>query len=142
MRRAVGDALADLRELERRTRCAERLGSKGYVRGRLNVGTSKWEARLVRHKRHFGPNDAAALLKAIGECRHACTTASSKAEIGGPVYRSVSRLMGEIDLVAEALTGHRIISPAASGTAGREAAEGAAATVMRSRAPAVETASK
>ena len=36
LRRAVGDALADLLELERRTRCAERLVSKGYVRAALH----------------------------------------------------------------------------------------------------------
>lgn len=33
--------------------------------------------------------------------------ASSKAEIGGPVYRAVSRFMLEIDILAEALTGDR-----------------------------------
>ena len=31
---AIGDAVADFLELERRTRCAERLVSRGYVRVR------------------------------------------------------------------------------------------------------------
>jgi hypothetical protein len=33
LRRVVVDALADLLEVERRSRCAERLISRGYVRG-------------------------------------------------------------------------------------------------------------
>ena len=33
LRRAIGDALADLAEMERRTRRAERLVSRGFVRG-------------------------------------------------------------------------------------------------------------
>ena len=61
----------------------------------------------VRHKRHFSANDSAALLSAIGECRRACVDAHRKAPIGGPIYRAVSRLMEEIDLMAEALTGDR-----------------------------------
>jgi hypothetical protein len=35
LREAVSDAIADLLEAERRTTCAERLISKGYVRGML-----------------------------------------------------------------------------------------------------------
>ena len=33
LRQAIGDALADLAEMERRTRRAERLVSRGFVRG-------------------------------------------------------------------------------------------------------------
>jgi hypothetical protein len=33
LRRAIGDALADVAEMERRTRRAERLVSRGFVRG-------------------------------------------------------------------------------------------------------------
>ena len=33
LRRVIGDALADLLEMERRSRRAERLVSRGYVRG-------------------------------------------------------------------------------------------------------------
>ena len=51
---------------------------------------------------------SAILLAAIGECRRACITASFKAPIGGPIYRAATRLMEEIDLMAEALTGDRI----------------------------------
>ena len=61
----------------------------------------------MRHRRHFSANDSAILLAAIGECRRACTGASSKAPIGGPIYRAATRLIEEIDLVAEALTGDR-----------------------------------
>jgi hypothetical protein len=61
----------------------------------------------VRHKRHFGPNDADALLEAVGACRRACIAASTVAPIGGPIYRAATRLMGEIDLMAEVLTGNR-----------------------------------
>ena len=61
----------------------------------------------VRHKRHFSENDSAALLAAVSECRRACIAAQTNATIGGPIYRAVSRLMDEIDLVAEALTGDR-----------------------------------
>jgi hypothetical protein len=35
LRRAIADALADLLEMERRSRRAERLISRGYVRGAL-----------------------------------------------------------------------------------------------------------
>ena len=35
LRKAIADALADFLELERRTRCAERLVSRGFVRGPL-----------------------------------------------------------------------------------------------------------
>jgi hypothetical protein len=48
-----------------------------------------------------------ALLDAIGACRRACIAASSAAPIGGPIYRAANRLMEEIDLVAEVLTGNR-----------------------------------
>jgi hypothetical protein len=65
------------------------------------------EGRAVRHRRYFGPNDADALLDAIGACRRACIAASSAAPIGGPIYRAANRLMEEIDLVAEVLTGNR-----------------------------------
>ena len=65
------------------------------------------EAKPVRHRRHFSENDSTALLVAIGECRRACVVANSKAPIGGPIYRAASRLMEEIDLVAEVLTGDR-----------------------------------
>ena len=34
LRTAIGDAVADFLELERRTRCAERLVSRGFVRVR------------------------------------------------------------------------------------------------------------
>ena len=61
----------------------------------------------MRHKRHFSEKDANALLEAIGECRRACVTALTKAEIGGPVYRGASRLTSEIDIMAEVLTGNR-----------------------------------
>ena len=61
----------------------------------------------MRHKRHFSENDSAALLAAISECRRACIAAQTNATIGGPIYRAVSRLMDEIDLMAEALTGDR-----------------------------------
>jgi hypothetical protein len=61
----------------------------------------------VRHRRHFSSNDSAILLAAIGECRRASITASSKAPIGGPIYRAATRLIEEIDLMAEALTGDR-----------------------------------
>ena len=61
----------------------------------------------MRHKRHFGPNDADALLEAIGACRRACVAASTVAPIGGPIYRATTRLMEELDLVAEVLTGNR-----------------------------------
>ena len=59
----------------------------------------------MRHRRHFSANDSAILLAAIGECRRACITASSKSPIGGPIYRAATRLIEEIDLMAEALTG-------------------------------------
>ena len=61
----------------------------------------------MRHRRHFSANDSAILLAAIGECRRACIAASSKAPIGGPIYRAATRLIEEIDLMAEALTGDR-----------------------------------
>ena len=61
----------------------------------------------MRHKRHFSENDANALLEAIGQCRRACVTALTKAEIGGPVYRGASRPTSEIDIMAEVLTGNR-----------------------------------
>jgi len=61
----------------------------------------------VRHRRHFSENDSAILLAAIGECRRACIGASSKAPIGDPIYRAATRLIEEIDLMAEALTGDR-----------------------------------
>jgi len=57
----------------------------------------------VRHRRHFSAIDSAFLLAAIGECRRACIVASSKAPIGGPIYRAATRLIEEIDLMAEAL---------------------------------------
>src|SRR5215210_3101056 len=52
-------------------------------------------------------NDSAILLAAISECRRACITGSSKAPIGGPIYLAATRLIEEIDLMAEALTGDR-----------------------------------
>ena len=55
----------------------------------------------MRHRRHFSASDSAILLAAIGESRRACITASSKAPIGGPIYRAATRLMEEIDLMAE-----------------------------------------
>jgi hypothetical protein len=61
----------------------------------------------VSHRRYFGPNDADALLEAIGACRRACIAASTVAPIGGPIYRAANRLMEEIDLGAEVLTGNR-----------------------------------
>ena len=61
----------------------------------------------MRHKRHFGPNDADALLEAVGACRRACVAASTVAPIGGPIYRATTRLMEELDLVAKVLTGNR-----------------------------------
>ena len=61
----------------------------------------------VRHKRHFSENDSAAPPAAISECRRACIAAQTNATIGVPIYRAVSRLMNEIDLMAEALTGDR-----------------------------------
>src|SRR4051794_3177192 len=61
----------------------------------------------MRHCRHFSENDSDRLLAAIGECRRACIAANTKAPIGGPVYRAGARLMEEIDLVAEVLTGDR-----------------------------------
>src|SRR5215204_6218041 len=62
----------------------------------------------MRHKRHFREKDSAALLAAISECRRACIAAQTNATIGGPISRrAVSRLMDEIDLIAEALTGDR-----------------------------------
>ena len=33
LRKAIADAVADFLEMERRTRCAERLVSRGFVRG-------------------------------------------------------------------------------------------------------------
>jgi hypothetical protein len=47
----------------------------------------------VSHRRYFGPNDADALLEAIGACRRACVAASTVAP--------------KIDLVAEVLAGNR-----------------------------------
>jgi hypothetical protein len=61
----------------------------------------------VRHRRQFSANDSAILLAAIGECRRACIAANSKAPIGDPIYRASTRLIEEIDLMAEALTGDR-----------------------------------
>ena len=61
----------------------------------------------MSHRRYFGPNDAGALLEAIGACRRACVAASTVAPIGGPIYRAANRLMEAIDLVAEVLTGNR-----------------------------------
>ena len=61
----------------------------------------------MSHRRYFGPNDADALLEAIGACRRACIAASTVAPIGGPIYRAANRLMEEIDLVAEVLIGNR-----------------------------------
>ena len=61
----------------------------------------------MRHRRHFSANDSAILLAAIGECRRACIAANTKAPIGGPIYRAATRLLEEIDLMAEALTGDR-----------------------------------
>ena len=61
----------------------------------------------MSHSRYFGPNDADALLEAIGACRRACVAASGVAPIGGPIYRTANRLMEEVDLVAEVLTGDR-----------------------------------
>ena len=61
----------------------------------------------MRHRRHFSANDSAILLAAIGECRRACIAANTKAPIGGPIYRAATRLLNEIDLMAEALTGDR-----------------------------------
>jgi hypothetical protein len=52
----------------------------------------------VRHRRHFSANDSAIMLAAIGECRRACIAASSKAPVGGPIYRAATRLIEEIDL--------------------------------------------
>ena len=60
----------------------------------------------ARHKRHFGPNDADVLLDArylpprLRRSKH-------RGPYGGPVYRAAGRLMEEIDLVAEVLTGNR-----------------------------------
>src|SRR4051794_37103776 len=68
---------------------------------------NKTREATVRYRRHFSQNDSDRLLAAIGECRRACIAASTKAPIGGPIYRSSTRLMEEIDLVAEALTGDR-----------------------------------
>ena len=56
----------------------------------------------MRHRRHFSANDSAILL-----ARRTCITASSKAPIGGPIYRAATRLIEEIDLMADALTGDR-----------------------------------
>ena len=74
--------------MERRTRRAERLVSRGFVRGALIDPRTD-----VRHKRHFNENELAALLAAISECRRACIAAQTNATIGGPIYRAVSRLM-------------------------------------------------
>jgi hypothetical protein len=41
LRRVVSDALADLLEVERRSRRSERLISRGYVRGRLSEGSKR-----------------------------------------------------------------------------------------------------
>src|SRR5215212_12174540 len=68
---------------------------------------NRHEDQPVRHRRHFSANDSAILLAAVGECRRACITTSSKAPIGGPIYRAATRLIEEIDLMAEALTGDR-----------------------------------
>ena len=61
----------------------------------------------MSRRRYFGPNDADALQEAIGACRRACVAASTVAPIGGPIYRAANRLVEEIDLVAEVLTGNR-----------------------------------
>ncbi|KMO42066.1 hypothetical protein VQ02_04235 [Methylobacterium variabile] len=47
------------------------------------------------------------LLKAVGECRGACTKASGQAPIGGEVYKACSGVTNAIDVLAETLTGRR-----------------------------------
>lgn len=44
MRNLASDAMADLLERERRLHCAERLISRGFVRGRMDVATGAPEA--------------------------------------------------------------------------------------------------
>ena len=51
--------------------------------------------------------DRQALLDAIGECRRACITATSKAPIGGDVYQAAGKLVSVIDDMAGTLTGDR-----------------------------------
>jgi hypothetical protein len=47
------------------------------------------------------------LLKAIGECRRACITASTHAPIRGDVYKATEALCERIDDLAQILTGDR-----------------------------------
>ena len=81
LRRAIGDALADLAEMERHSRLSSVCSREASCAARLT------DARTdVRHKRHFSENDSAALLAAISECRRACIAAQTNATIGGPIY--------------------------------------------------------
>ncbi len=61
----------------------------------------------MRRKRLFTPMDADRLLAALRECRRACIAAQTAAPIASPVYRGAGRLMDEIDILAETLTGDR-----------------------------------
>lgn len=58
-------------------------------------------------KRVFHELQKQALLKAVGECRRACITASSAAPIGGDVYNATHALVESIDDLAQILTGSR-----------------------------------
>jgi hypothetical protein len=58
-------------------------------------------------RRMFTARDQRELLRAIGECRQACVTAKTNADIYDPVYDACSGLMAAIDDVAAVLTGDR-----------------------------------
>jgi hypothetical protein len=104
----ASDAVVTVEELRTRLEIAEQSVSFGYVQGAFGpLRSERHEDEPVRHRRHFSENDSAAFLAALGECRRACLAAHTNAPIGGPVYRAVSRLMQEIDLMAETLTGDR-----------------------------------
>lgn len=61
----------------------------------------------MRHKRHFSEGDSQVLLDAIGECRRVCAAAFGQGGDRGAGVSGADRLMGEIDLLADVLTGDR-----------------------------------
>jgi hypothetical protein len=62
---------------------------------------------VARTKRNFSVQNKTEFLKDLKICRDACIRACTTAPINGTEYKAADRLIGEIDNVAEALTGNR-----------------------------------
>lgn len=61
----------------------------------------------VRTKRYFSDQDKKDFLKELANWRGKCIAVCTKAPINGEIYKLADKLISDIDIAAEALTGDR-----------------------------------